>query len=211
MNSIFYKNLFIFDFDGTIIDSSSMHHKIFNYLLKKKFNIQISSKDIEGKKTADVFRKQLPELSNYEIEELTLEKQTLYHKHRNEVTLIEGVKELLCILKNSDKKLCIASCASKENINYFLKKFNLRNFFSLILSSEDVLCSKPDPEIFIKAVVMCNFKKSESIIFEDSLNGINAALNAKIDVVCVNKNLFNTFDELKNVRCTEYKDLVQNF
>ena len=48
---------------------------------------------------------------------------------------------------------------------------------------DEVKKGKPDPEMFNKTVDRFNLKKEECLIFEDSVEGVSAAVNSRVDVV----------------------------
>ena len=59
--------------------------------------------------------------------------------------------------------------------------------FDLIISHEDIINVKPNPEGFIKAMEYFDIEPKETIIFEDSDVGIEAARNSQANVFVVNK------------------------
>ena len=66
-----------------------------------------------------------------------------------------------------------------------MKKNNLFERFETIVSAENVQRAKPDPEIFLLANQKLGTAKKETLILEDSQNGILAASAAEIPVVMV--------------------------
>ena len=77
----------------------------------------------------------------------------------------------------------------------------LKEMVSTILTSNDFSASKPDPECFIKAMEALGGTPERSIVFEDSLHGIQAGRNSGAYVV----GLPTTFP---HDRLTEVCDLV---
>ena len=94
--------------------------------------------------------------------------------------MIKGARELIEDYFSNNLKLILASSASMSTINRVFKKFDLDNFFTAKISGADLKESKPDPEIFLKAVKISGFSKKECIVIEDSTNGIIAANSAEI-------------------------------
>lgn len=72
------------------------------------------------------------------------------------------------------------SSASILNINRIFERFELNPFFNGKFSGADLKQSKSHPEIFIKAAAHTGYSKSESMVIEDSTNGIAAAKAANI-------------------------------
>lgn len=72
-------------------------------------------------------------------------------------------------------KTAVASTARRENLHNALKAVGAFDLFDLILAGEDVSKGKPDPEIYFKAMAGLGVGPSESVIYEDSAVGIQAA------------------------------------
>ena len=84
------------------------------------------------------------------------------------ISLIEG-------FHNKGGKTAIASTARKENLMNVVKHIGVEDIFDLIYAGVDVKQGKPSPEIYEKAMNALNVTPSETLIFEDSEVGIQAA------------------------------------
>jgi HAD superfamily hydrolase (TIGR01549 family) len=98
----------------------------------------------------------------------------------HELTLIDGVLDLIKHYKQNDITLILASSASMDNINMIFKKFDLDQYFKTKISGADLKASKPHPEIFEKAAKLSGKLKKECLVIEDATNGIIAAKSAGI-------------------------------
>lgn len=58
-------------------------------------------------------------------------------------------------------------------------------YFSCVIGGDQVSASKPDPEIFLTSCVRMNVRPADALVFEDSQNGVLAALNGGIPVLCI--------------------------
>ena len=72
-------------------------------------------------------------------------------------------------------KTAIASTARKENLMNAVRFLRIENHFDLIYAGVDVKQGKPSPEIYNKTMDALNVKANETLIFEDSKVGIEAA------------------------------------
>jgi len=178
----------IFDFDGTIADTSLIHEKAFKKVFEPFF-ININYQEISGKSTKDavhyILKKNNLKIMPAKIECLIKKKQTIV---REEIISCSDFKPLPYVkefIENvyGNYQLAIASSGSRTTIELALKKLNLINYFNLILCSEDVIKSKPSPEIFLKVINLAKYSKEDSLIFEDSQNGIEASIAAKIPFI----------------------------
>lgn len=74
--------------------------------------------------------------------------------------------------------MAIGSAAIPFNINFVLDNLNIRSYFNAIVSAEDVINSKPDPETFTKGAEILGVESNQCIVFEDAPKGVEAAQNA---------------------------------
>ena len=72
-------------------------------------------------------------------------------------------------------KTAVVTTASKENCWDILKQFEITDLFDLVLTHDDIMNSKPNPEGFLKAMEYFEATPEETIIFEDSDVGLEAA------------------------------------
>ena len=79
--------------------------------------------------------------------------------------------------------------------------FGEENPFEFFISSEDVELLKPHPFPYLKAVDLSRIKNSNSIVFEDSLPGVQSSLSAEIPTICVKSNIPTNFDKDIPLKC----------
>ncbi|EOW1948618.1 HAD family hydrolase [Enterococcus hirae] len=101
------------------------------------------------------------------------------------VQLKLGVIELLDFLEEHRIPKVVASSNQRHIIELLLEKNQLTNYFETIVSAENVKRAKPDPEIFLLAHEYLGTKKQETLVLEDSKNGILAAASAEIPVIMI--------------------------
>ncbi|EMF0077426.1 HAD family phosphatase [Enterococcus hirae] len=101
------------------------------------------------------------------------------------VQLKPGVIELLDFLEEHRIPKVVASSNQRHIIELLLEKNQLTNYFETIVSAENVKRAKPDPEIFLLAHEYLGTKKQETLVLEDSKNGIIAAASAEIPVIMI--------------------------
>jgi len=85
-------------------------------------------------------------------------------------------------------------------------------FFDFLITSEDVKKGKPHPEIFLLAMERLGTKKEETVIFEDSKNGIKSAIDSGAFVVGVlQKGVNDEFVKDTDFVIEDYKELYDIF
>jgi len=184
------KQLLIFDFDGTLADTSNIHAEAFSKALSST-GITVDYSTIAGMKTVDAVRKLLTEhglkLSCKKVDKLTQKKQQ-YARNLIETTLepIPGVMEFLAWAEKRFK-LALVTSGSKTTVQLALKKLKFENLFEPSIFSEDVNLAKPNPEGFLLAAKYWNINNNHCLVFEDSSAGVEAAKLAKMQVIDVRR------------------------
>jgi len=199
-NSKKYKGI-IFDFNGTLLWDTQLHNRAWDIFWDKHKIIlhdDEKNKVIHGK-TNEIILKIIfsDELSAKEIFELSEEKESIYRKllDDSKLELADGAIELFEYCNNKKIKIVIATSSGKSNVEYYIEKYNLLNWFNkeYIIYDDGKLKSKPNPEIYLAAINKMQLNKEDIIIFEDSISGINAALNSEIGRVIIVDSNHNNF------------------
>ena len=176
----------IFDMDGVIVNSEPLHKKAY-YNMFKDFKLDVSESLYEsftGKSTYSICE-QLCLKFNLSITPYELVNSKRKHfkyifENDKSFKMIDGAFELIKDYYKNNLKLVLASSASMLTINKVFEKFDLDKFFVAKISGADLKQSKPNPEIFLKAVKISGHNKKDCIVIEDSTNGIIAANSAGI-------------------------------
>jgi len=176
----------IFDMDGVIVDTEPVHsYAYFEHFAELNINVTPEMfTAFMGFSTRNTFQK-LKEMFpiDQEVEDLIQRKRDLFNDafdHKEDLTLLEGVEELIKELHSNGIQLIVASSASKVTIDRVFKRFNLHQYFTHIVSGEDFPNSKPHPAIFEHAALLSKDLNENCIVIEDSTNGIIAAKAAGI-------------------------------
>ena len=201
----------IFDMDGVIVDSEPLHRKAYQRMFFD-FELEVSNELYEsftGQSTQAICEILCNLFNlNYKVELLVNRKRKYFEllfDEDDELSLIEGVLDLIKDYYKSGLNLILASSASMQNINRIFKRFDLDSYFKCKLSGADLKASKPHPEIFIKATEASGFLKENCLVIEDSTNGISAAKSAGL--FCVGFNSANS----KNQNYTNADMIIESF
>lgn len=176
--------------DGCLIDSEIVY--VYAWLeLFQELNIPIELDEImnwRGKNNR-LINERINEFVGDMGETLNLRKirdERFYVKlYNNEVELKPYAKDILDYLDSKNIPYALVTSTIKEKASKVLTHFNLYHRFKFIFFGDDVVDSKPNPEIYLKAVSQSGLNKHEILVFEDSRNGIEACNNAGVDVVYV--------------------------
>lgn len=77
----------------------------------------------------------------------------------------------------------IGTAAIPFNVDFALDNLHVREYFQSIITANDVVTSKPDPEVFLKAAAELGAVPADCIVFEDAPKGVEAAANAGMRAV----------------------------
>jgi len=192
----------IFDFDGTLVDTLPFYIKAYDQALKKigfKFTDKKIVQICLGKKE-DVICKFLKKPEK--TEEFTQAYFQSVKKLFKKATLFEDTIETLNFIKDKKIKMIIITFAYRWYINQMLDQYKLRDYFDFIISTDDVVHAKPDPEAVLKATDKLKIKPKETIVVGDSKNDILMGKSAGSITVLLTKkeyNLFYNIDEIKKI------------
>jgi len=189
----------IFDLDGTLVDSETLHYRAWEKALLQNGVSSFSFEEflpfigtsIEKVAADHIESHNIPK----SIAELVLEKQSIYMTLLPEIKLCSGVKEMLSRF-HGKMKMAVASSSHKKEIMAILDMNNLLGYFSYVIGGDMVQEKKPDPEIYLRAQSFLQLHPGECVAFEDSAHGLNAAKNAGMYGVAI-PNMFtknNNFD-----------------
>jgi len=195
---------FLFDLNGTMIDDMQYHvkvwHRIFNEL---GANISMERMKAESYgKNHEVIERVMPgRFSEEEKTEMSFAKERQYQKeYKPHLNLIDGLDLFLEKAYQQNIKMAIGSAAIMFNIDFVLDGLDLRKYFSVIVSADDVKKSKPDPETYLKCAEALKVSPDECNVFEDAPKGVESAQNAGMrSVVLTILHEQHEFDQYKNI------------
>lgn len=179
----------IFDMDGVLVDSEPFHIEI----EKRQFELNQITVSAEEHlnymgMASDVMWRTIVHKHqlNIPVEELIDQNRTESIRYFSELATIPvmpGLIELLEMLKGKNYQMAVASSSFPEIIELILKKTELRDYFRVVVSSQEAGKSKPEPDVFLLAARKLGVPPTNCIVIEDSFNGIAAAHAAHMHCV----------------------------
>ncbi|HEX8270046.1 MAG TPA: beta-phosphoglucomutase [Flavobacterium sp.] len=181
------KKAFIFDLDGVIVDTARYHFMAWQKIAAS-LGIEFTPEHNEQLKGVSRIRSldlilQLGKTSASEEDKhrwLTQKNEDYlaYIERMDESEILPGVMLVLEHLKENDQPIALGSAS--KNARPILEKCKILHYFDVIVDGNDVTNAKPDPEVFLQAASLIGAKPEDSIVFEDSVAGIQAANIARM-------------------------------
>jgi HAD superfamily hydrolase (TIGR01509 family) len=179
---------YIFDCDGTLADSMTLHHRAWRYAMKEggatfDYTWEIFN-SLAGVGHEDTVRKvNVTYNQHLDPVAVTKTKEAWYAQHVEEVGPITPMVEYVRRLLDDGAKMAVASGGPRDLVLRTLKAIRLEGAFMAVVTQDDISRSKPDPEIFLKAAYLLGVDPHKCVVFEDSLLGIAGAKAAGMDWV----------------------------
>jgi phosphoglycolate phosphatase len=177
----------IFDLDGTLVDSSNTLANAINYV-RGKLNLNpLTKEDI-------IYHINDPETNwaryFYGVDEIKpiyeeWFKEYYTKNHDKELTLFDGVKDMLKELKQKGIKLALATNGYRDSTQKALKHLKIDGYFDLVVTFEDVKAPKPAPDMLFKILKNLNETPQNAIFIGDSQRDFLASKNANIEFIGV--------------------------
>jgi len=197
------KKLVLFDLDGVIVDTKEIHYKALNDAIS-----QVDPKYIiteaehvaryDGLKTRTKLNmlseeKGLPYTAHQQIYD---EKQRLTIYHFSQIQSNERMREIFKTLSGDGYIVgCCTNCIRRTAL-VALAKVGVIEYLDVIMTNDDVKNAKPHPEIYWKAMSMMGCLPEETLIIEDSPQGLLSATRSRADYIRVKNSKDVTLDKI---------------
>ena len=167
----------LFDLDGLLTDTETLHCKAYQltlaeagYILTEEEFFQHWVRD--GLAIVDLCKVRRIAWGPKELHD---RKVGIYqHLVRTELRAMPGALEFLARVYGK-KPLALVTASARESADAVLDTLNIRRYFDVVLTADDVVRRKPHPEMFLKAAELLRFSPGDCLVLEDAEKGIVAA------------------------------------
>ncbi len=182
--------LFLFDFDGLLVDSEKMHYLAYRKMCKDRgfelpwsFNSYCLKAHYSQERLKEAIYEELPKLYDEEPNW-----NILYEEKKNalsdllnngEIEMMPGSAKLLSALEKADILRCVVTHSSDEQVNIIRQKNPILDTIPFWFTRDSYSKPKPDPECYLYAIEKLGKGLDKIIGFEDSPKGLNALLQTK--------------------------------
>lgn len=183
----------IFDFDGLILDTETPEVLVWQSIYRDHgFELPIDEweKTIGGYGISNFdAAEHLSALASGRLDSVTM--RARYRKEADEMIhgspVLPGVLHMIEGARENGLKVAIGSSSPHSWVDTHAQRLGIYHYFDHIVCADDVEPgrTKPNPDIYLKALEKLNVRSDEAVVFEDSVNGVLAARRAGIFVVAV--------------------------
>jgi beta-phosphoglucomutase len=206
------KKAFIFDLDGVIVDTARYHYLAWQKIANEldiDFTLEHNEllKGVSRVRSLDIILEIGKVDASQEDKNRWLtqknEEYLTYLVDMDQSELLPGVLSMLQYLKEKDQSIALGSAS--KNARPILEKTGIRHYFDAIVDGNDVSNAKPDPEVFLIAAKLLDVSPENSIVFEDSVAGVQAANIGKMTSIGIGeesilyeaKHIFKDFNQIE--------------
>ncbi len=173
----------IFDMDGVLVDSEYTYLESKTEILKeagydKDISYQYQFMGTTGEYMWSEMKRDLdlPESVNYYIDLMDFKRHEMIR--RDGVRAVEGSIKFVRQLVDEGFRLAVASSSTKDEIIQNMQSLGIDDCFEILLSSEEVANSKPEPDVFLRVAELMGVSPTECVVIEDTRNGTLSASRA---------------------------------
>ena len=210
------KNALIFDLDGVLVFTDKVHYLAWKSVADElgiPFDEKVNDR-LRGVSRMDSLEIILERyhgvpLTAEEKQKIAAKKNDLYRSYLATMTekdVSDEVRATLAELKNRGYLLALGS--SSKNAKYILEKVGLLSAFDKISDGNNIVRSKPDPEVFLKAAEFLGVSPEACAVVEDAKAGIDAAKAGGMLAAGIGD---AASYEKTDVRLTRFSDLLLHF
>jgi HAD superfamily hydrolase (TIGR01509 family) len=188
----------VFDLDGLLLNTEELYQLVGTELMGRRgktFEEELIQK-ITGRPQAVALQMMIDWHGlDTTVDILAKETQEMFAEILDDrLALMPGAAELLLALEAARVPKAIATGSGRRFTRDVLGKFHLEPRFEFILTGEDVVRGKPDPEIYQRAAEKFGIEAGQMMVLEDSQNGCRAAVAAGAFAVAVPSTPNNQYD-----------------
>jgi beta-phosphoglucomutase family hydrolase len=173
---------FIFDIDGTIIDSMPAHNQAWTVFFARHGRT-LDDRDFfqrtAGRTATEVLRELFGPVSDTQMLDLVNEKDAVYRELFGPVFReVPGFTAFARAARAAGLKLACATAGRADNIAFALAHLKLEDFFDVVVGGHEVGQGKPAPDLFLLAARRMHVAPAQCVVFEDAPFGIEGARRA---------------------------------
>jgi beta-phosphoglucomutase len=179
----------IFDMDGVLIDNTPVQARAFQALFRDQ-GVQADAtqllRRLNGAPASEILKEAFPDQPADKLEEFAAQREFLYRTlYWDDRRPLPGLIEFLEAARAAGLKIGLGTGSGQDTIGYILDDLNLRRFFDVVITKDDVDKGKPHADTYAVTAEKLGVKPAHCVVFEDALLGEQAAYRAHMRCVAV--------------------------
>jgi HAD superfamily hydrolase (TIGR01509 family) len=171
---------YIFDLDGTLVDTMPLHYRAWNRAIQQAGLKEELSEDLFYSLGGVPTRQVAALLAKHygltiDVEKVFHQKEALFLELRAEMKLIDAVVAFARAAVARGVPVSVASGGPRDIVRHTLELMKIADLFPVVVTPEDVAHGKPAPDMFLLAAKKMGVAPAKCLVFEDAAPGIHAA------------------------------------
>jgi beta-phosphoglucomutase len=195
---------FLFDLDGTLIDSMPHHQDAWSEWYARRgiaMGDETSFEATAGRSNAEILLDLFPEHTVEEHITMADEKEAIYRELAAASLGLIGGAEAFCAQARADGfRMAVCTASTPLNMQLAFRRHRIDSWVEAVTSPADGLRGKPHPDIFLEAAKRLGVDPADCLVFEDAPLGVEAARRAGMKAVALTTTLpasaFAAFDNV---------------
>lgn len=179
--------LIVFDWDGTLMDSTAVITRSIQAACKdlgQPVPSDVDASYVIGLGLGDALRHAAPALDPREYDHLAQAYRRHYFAHDSDLTLFPGALDMLLALKAAGHRLAVATGKSRQGLNRALGYAELRNMFDTTRTADETT-PKPHPAMLQEIMEELGDEPERTLMVGDTTHDLLMARNAGTAAVAV--------------------------
>lgn len=178
-----------FDMDGLMFNTEDLYDEVGELLLQRRGQhftreLKLEMMGLPGQVAFEIMRQRCGLVES--VSELQAETDLIFRDLLPaKLELMPGLETLLALLESKGVPKAVATSSHRKMAQRALGLFELESRFEFVLTSEDVVRGKPDPEIYLAAAKRLGIEPRTMLVLEDSHTGSTAAASAGAFTIAV--------------------------
>jgi HAD superfamily hydrolase (TIGR01509 family) len=199
----------IFDLDGTLVDSQPAALGASIKALSR-FGVHVTATEVReqfGGGSRKLMRYFLERALSVDkagraIDEATQLKIDLQVSFTDRVVLLPQSRQLLVLLRERGYRLALATMSARDVADKILSYHGIKRYFDHVMTADDVIHGKPDPEILTKTIELFGGQVNRTLYVGDSTHDLEAAVRLGMPFLLVDTGIYVRGETRRRLRVT---------
>ena len=199
----------IFDLDGTLVDSQPAALGATIEALSR-FGVLVTATEVReqfgggSRKLMQYFLERALSVDKADraMDEATHLKIDLQMSFTDRVVLLPQARQLLVLLTDSGYRLALATMSARDVVDRILSYHGIKEYFDHVMTADDVVHGKPDPEILTKTIELLGGRVNRTLYVGDSTHDLEAAVSLGMPFLLVDTGIYVRGETRRRLRNT---------